>query len=321
MATATRMDGLAWAMLVGLALVWGLSFPFAEIALTELPVLTVVALRVALATVCLWGVVAVMRIALPTSRAAWLSLGAMGIVNNVIPFALIVWGQTAITSGMAAVLIGTTPLFTGFIAGALLPDERLTAPRVIGIVLGIAGVVVIVGPSVLDDLGGAVWAKVAVLGAALSYAFASVFARGLGRFALHPVLLSAGQTLSASLILVPAALIVDAPFTLPVPSGTVWAAVVAFAVLGTALAYILYFAIIARAGAMNAMLVTVLIPVVALMSGVLLLDETVTVFQLAGLGLIILGLSVIDGRLWRRRAPPARRAGGPAVKVEAPPRG
>lgn len=133
MATAPRMDGLAWAMLLTLALVWGLSFPFAEIALRGLPVLTVVALRVALATVTLWGVVAMMGIPLPRARAAWLSLGVMGIVNNVIPFALIVWGQTAITSGMAAVLIGTTPLFTGFVAGALLPDERLTAPRVLGI--------------------------------------------------------------------------------------------------------------------------------------------------------------------------------------------
>ncbi len=316
MATAPRMDGLAWAMLLTLALVWGLSFPFAEIALRGLPVLTVVALRVALATVTLWGVVAMMGIPLPRARAAWLSLGVMGIVNNVIPFALIVWGQTAITSGMAAVLIGTTPLFTGFVAGALLPDERLTAPRVLGILFGVGGVAVIVGPSVLDDIGGALWAEFAVIGAALSYAFASVFARSLGRFAVHPVVLSAGQTMAASLVLVPAALLIDRPFSLPAPSVEVWAAVVAFAILGTAVAYILYFAIIARAGATNTMLVTVLIPVVALLSGVVLLGEAVTLRQLAGMALIALGLSVIDGRIWRWLGISTRAATG----FGAPPR-
>ncbi|RAI03602.1 EamA family transporter [Acuticoccus sediminis] len=293
------MDGLAWLMLIVLALLWGLSFPFAHIALRGLPVLTLVALRVLLATVTLWAVVALMRLQVPDSRAAWASLLGMGVLNNVIPFSLIVWGQTEIAAGLAAVLIGTTPLFTAFVAGALLPDERITVPRLTGILFGMAGVVVIVGPGVLGDLGHSLWAQCAVLGAALSYSFSSVFARRLRRFSMHPVVLSAGQTLASSAILVPAALIVDRPFGLPMPGADVWLAVLAFAVLGTAVAYILYFAIIARAGATNTMLVTVLNPVFALISGALLLGEAVTLRQVGGLALIALGLSVVDGRLWR----------------------
>ena len=319
MQTAARMDGVAWIMLVGLALVWGFSFPFAQIALTELPVLTVVALRVGLATVTLWGAVLVMGLPVPRSPAVWASLAVMGVTNNVIPFSLIVWGQTAITSGLAAVLNGTTPLFAGVIAGLMLPDERLTARRVAGILFGVLGVAVIVGPGVLGDLGRALWAQLAVLGAAISYACSSVFARGMGRFSLNPVVLSAGQTLFSALILVPAALLVDDPLSLAMPSAGVWLAVLGYAVPGTALAYILYFAIIGRAGATNATLVTVLIPVVAVLSGALLLGEAVTLRQLAGMGLIVLGLSVIDGRVWRRFGlfgdgpPPVRHATRPAV--------
>lgn len=301
MSTSMRMDPLAWTMLIALAIIWGLSFPIAEVALTGLPVLTVVALRVSLATVVLWAVVFALRVPLPRTRQAWAALFILGLLNNAIPFSLIVWGQTTITAGLAAVLNATTPLFAGILAGIFLADERLTPARLGGILLGVAGVAVIVGPSVLETVGEHVMAQLAILGAAFAYGCASVFARRFKRLGVPPVVIGAGQTLSASLVLVPAALLIDRPFELAAPSTAVWAAVVAFAVPGTALAYILYFAILARAGATNTALVTVLIPVVAVFAGAVYLGEEVTGAQLAGMALITLGLSVIDGRLWRRR--------------------
>lgn len=305
MAHSIRMDGLAWAMLLGLSLLWGLSFPFAEIALTGLPVLTVVALRVALATVTLWFVVFTTGAALPRTREVWVALGVMGLINNVIPFSLIVWGQTEITAGLAAVLNATTPLFAGLLAGALLADERLTAARLAGLLFGLAGVVVIVGPGVLEDLGAHVFAQLAILGAALSYGVSVVFGRRFSRLGVRPLVISAGQTLSSTLVLVPAALLIDHPFALPMPGLDVWLAVVAFAIPGTALAYILYFAILARAGATNAAIVTVINPVVAILVGAVALGEVVTLRQIGGMALIALGLSVLDGRLWRRMLRPA----------------
>lgn len=302
MSTTLRMDPLAWTMLIALATIWGLSFPIAEIALTGLPVLTVVALRVALGTVVLWAVVFALRLPVPRSGAAWGALVILGVINNAVPFSLIVWGQTTITAGLAAVLNATTPLFAGLLAGVFLPDERLTPARLGGIMLGVAGVAVIVGPGALGAMGEHVLAQLAVVGAAFAYGCASVFARRFKRLGVTPVVIGAGQTLFAALVLVPVALLVDRPFALPAPGAAVWLAVIAFAVFGTALAYILYFAILARAGATNTALVTVLIPVVAVLAGAAFLGEAVTAPQLAGMALIILALSVIDGRLWRRRA-------------------
>lgn len=296
---AIRLDGVSWAMLLSLAVLWGLSFPLVEIALRGLPVVTLVALRVSLAAVFLWAIIAAMGAALPRGRAAWLGLALLGLTNNVIPFSLIVWGQTQITSGLAAVLNGTTPLFAAFIAGVVLPEERLTGQRVGGILLGIGGVALIVGPQVLGGIGEDLWGQLAIVGAAVSYAVSSVFARRMGRFSLSPLVMSAGQTTSAALVMLPAAFAIDAPLSLPMPDREVVLAMLAYALPGTVLAYVLYFAIIRRAGATNTVLVTVMVPVVALFVGAFYLGEPVTGRQLAGMGLIALGLSVIDGRLWR----------------------
>lgn len=302
MAVAKRMDGPAWVMLLALSAIWGGSFVFTEIALSGLPVLTIVALRVSIGTATLWLVVAALRQRVPRSATVWAAFAVMGLFNNAVPFTLIVWGQTATTAGLAAVLNATTPLFTGIVAGVFLADERLDAGKAVGLIFGLAGVVVIVGPEALGLVGADIGAEFAILGAAFSYAVSSVFARRFKRLGVAPVMIAAGQTLASTLVLAPLALIVDRPFALPAPGLGVWAAVLAIAVVGTGLAYILYFAILARSGATNVVLVTVLVPVFAVVVGAAFLAEPFSGRELGGMVLIALGLSVIDGRLWRRSA-------------------
>ncbi|MBJ3775285.1 DMT family transporter [Acuticoccus mangrovi] len=296
-------------MLVALSVLWGASFIFSEVMLAALPVLTLVTLRVAIAAVILWGLVLASGTPVPRRPGTIAALAAMGLLNNALPFSLIVWGQTSITAGLAAILNATTPLFTAGLAGIFLADERLTRRRVGGLLLGLAGVAVMVGPDALSRLGSDLLAQGAVLAAAFSYGCAVVFGRRFKRLGIAPMMVATGQTSAAALILAPFALILDRPFSLPMPGAGVWLAVVANAAFATAFAYILYFAILARSGATNVVLVTVLVPVVAVLVGAVALGETVSTGQLAGMALICAGLAVIDGRLlgWLRVDPSGAR--------------
>jgi drug/metabolite transporter (DMT)-like permease len=211
---------------------------------------------------------------------------------------LIFWGQTQISSGLASILNATTPLFSVLLAHFLASDERLSAPRLIGVGLGIAGVAAIIGVDALAGLGAHVWAQIAVLGAALSYACAGIFGR---RLIKHPPLtLAAGQLSMSSLLILPFALVLEQPWTMASPGLTTWSAVIATGVFSTALAYIIYFRLLSSAGATNLLLVTLLIPVSALALGAAFLGEDVLPRHLAGMALIGLGLAAIDGRLLRR---------------------
>lgn len=292
-----------WFMLGALSILWGGSFFFVSIAVEALPPLTIVLIRVALAAVVLWGVVLVMRIPLPPSISAWLALLFMGALNNVIPFTLIVWGQTHIESGLASILNATTPLFGVVLAGLLLSDERLTRLKLLGVSFGILGTVWMIGPSALQGLGVDTLAQLAVICAALSYGFASVFGRRFKRMGISPVMAATGQVTSSSLLLLPLVLIIDQPLSLPMPSLSVWSALIALAVFSTALAFILYFRILASSGASNLLLVTFLIPVSAVLLGYLFLHERLGTQHFVGMLLIGIGLSAIDGRLWRWRKP------------------
>ncbi|XWN32468.1 MAG: DMT family transporter [Devosia sp.] len=309
-AVMARMDATAWAMLLALSLLWGSSFVFVEVILTELPVFTLVALRVITAAAALWIVAFALGAKLPRAPSVWLALLFMGFFNNAVPFSLIVWGQTSISAGLAAILNATMPIFTALLAGVFLADERLTARRMSGIVIGVLGVAVMIGPAAFVSAGGTVLAQVAVLGAALSYGFSAVFGRRFKASGVSPVVTAAGQASVSAAILVPIALVVDRPFALEMPSAGVWLAVLANGLLSTALAYILYFAILARAGATNVALVTVLIPAVAVLLGAATLGESVTLEQLLGMALIALGFAVIDGRIvslvWAGRRLPRR---------------
>lgn len=290
-----------WVMLLVLSLLWGGSFFLIGVIVTALPVLTIVALRVGLAALVLWAVLLATGRRIPAGRRVIGSLLAMGVLNNVIPFGLIVWGQTSIGAGLASILNATTPLFGVLVAGLVLADERGSARKLAGVMLGFAGVVVMIGPQALEGMGRAGWAQLAILGAAFSYACAGVFGRRFARWGVDPVAVAAGQVTASSLVLVPLALIVDRPWALPAPGAEIWAAVVALAVLATALAYVLYFRVLARAGATNILLVTFLVPVSAILLGVGLLGEVLTGAQLVGMALIGAGLAAIDGRLLKRR--------------------
>jgi drug/metabolite transporter (DMT)-like permease len=290
------MTSLEWGMLLVLALFWGGSFFFVGVAIKELPPLTIVALRVSLAALILWAVTRLMGIALPSGRRALSALFVMGLVNNVIPFGLIAFGQTQLASGLAAILNATTPLFTVLLAHFLSQDERLTGLRLVGALCGLLGVAGMIGPQLILGSGGGGLAQLAILGAAISYAFASLFGRRFRQWGIDPIATATGQVTASSLVLIPLALFFDRPWTLAMPSAATFLAIAAIASFSTALAYVLYFRILAGAGATNVVLVTLLAPVSSILLGAIFLHEHLEVRHFAGLALIALGLAFIDGR-------------------------
>jgi drug/metabolite transporter (DMT)-like permease len=295
------MGPLEWVMLLALSVLWGGSFFFVGVAVTELPTLSIVVLRVGIAAVALWAILLILGHSAPKSIAIWGSFLGMGLLNNVIPFGLIVWGQQTIASGLASILNAATPLFTVVVAGVLLSDERRSSRKLVGVAIGFTGVTVMIGLDALSGLASNLWAQLAILGAALSYAFAGVYGRRFKRLGVDPVVTAAGQVTASTIVLAPVALMVDQPWTLAPPSAFTWAAIAGVAVLSTALAYILYFQILQRAGATNLLLVTFLIPVSAILLGSLVLGERLGWAQALGMILIGLGLAAIDGRLFKRR--------------------
>jgi drug/metabolite transporter (DMT)-like permease len=291
------MGIVEWGLLLLLALLWGGSFFFSKIAVGELPPLTLVLARVVLAALALNVFLLLSGERLPATPDLWGALFVMGILNNVIPFSLIFWGQTQIASGLASILNATTPLFTVLVAHVATSDEKLTASRLFGVLAGLAGVAVMIGPGAFTG-GGATLARIAVLGAALSYAFASIWGR---RFRGWPAAgIAAGQLTASAIVMAPIALILARPWDLSPPSPRVIAAIIALALLSTAIGYLLYFEILARAGATNVVLVTLLIPPSAILLGALFLAEPLAPRDLLGLACIATGLAAIDGRVLRK---------------------
>ena len=293
------MTSYEWLLLTILSIVWGGSFFFVGVAVDALPPLTIVALRVTLATFALMGVVYLTGLKIPTNPRIWVAFIFMGVVNNVIPFTLIVWGQTYIASGLASILNATTPMFTIVAAHLLTKDEKITNNKIIGVTIGIAGVVIMLGHEALGGLGDSVFAQLAVLGAAISYSLAGIYGRRFMKLGIKPVVTATGQVTGASLILIPLALFYDKPFTLPMPGFEIWLAILGLALISTAFAYILYFRILSTAGATNLLLVTLLIPVSAILLGTVILGEQLETKHMVGMGLISIGLLAIDGRAFR----------------------
>jgi len=301
--TINRTMGIRdWLSLLILSVLWGGSFFFVGVAVNELPALTIVLTRVGLAALVLWAIVWMWQIPRPTNFIQWRTLLFMGLLNNVIPFTLIVWGQTHIESGLASIINATTPLFGVLLAGLLLSDEQWNRLKLTGVGIGFLGTVVMIGPSALGGLGTDVLAQLAIVGAAISYGFASVFGRRFKTMGIHPTTTAAGQVTGSFLVLLPITLWVDQPFSLAMPSIAVVSSLIALAVVSTALAYILYFQILASSGATNLLLVTFLIPVSAIVLGFLVLDERLSLNHFIGMCLIGVGLSAIDGRLWARKS-------------------
>tara|TARA_B110000503_G_scaffold46449_1_gene75784 strand:- start:2041 stop:2961 length:921 start_codon:yes stop_codon:yes gene_type:complete len=286
-----------WLMLLLLSFLWGGSFFFIAVAVSELPPLTIVTMRVGLASATLWIILLVAGYEVPKSLKLWRSFFVLGLLNNAIPFSLIVWGQTHISSGLASIINATTPLFTVLIAGALLTDERMTPAKITGVVVGLLGVMVLIGPASLSDAGTNT-AQFAIMAAAASYGFGTVYGRRFKTMGISPFSTVVGQVTAATIILLPLVLLIEQPYQLANPSLKVWLAVLSLAIFSTALAYILFFRILATSGATNVVLVTFLVPVTASLLGWLVLNEKLHAEYFIGMLFIGLGLTAIDGRLW-----------------------
>ncbi|KQZ81452.1 ABC transporter permease [Mesorhizobium sp. Root157] len=288
-----------WAQLLLLGAIWGGSFFFARISVAEVHPIVLVLFRVAIAAAALQLYLAVRG---PSFRLAFKHTSLfflLALANNVIPFSLIFAGQTELGAGLASVLNATTPFWTLIVANFFTVDERLSLSKVAGIALGIAGTAIMIGPGLMAGLDGSVWAKFALVGASFSYAVALMVAR---RFKDVPSpVVATGQLTASTIIMIPVVLVVHGPDGLFSASLPVWAAVLGLALLSTAVAYILYFNIIASAGATNASLVTLIVPVSAILLGVTFLGEHLELFEIAGMVVIALGLVTIDGRLLHKK--------------------
>jgi len=297
------MDLTTWGWLILLGLIWGGSFFFARVAVAHVPPLTLVFFRVFLAAIALHLAFGRMPGFYADLKARAGDLIVLGILNNAIPFSLIFAGQTEIGAGLASILNATTPLWTVIIAHMLTADEKIIPAKLAGCALGLAGTVLLIGPAAFEQTDRPVWAMLAVVGAAISYGFAVIWAK---RFKEQsPKLTATGQLTASSIIMLPLALFWDQPWQLPVPPLDAIAAILALALLATAFAYILYFRILARAGATNASLVTLLVPPSAILLGMVFLGEKLSITEFGGLMLIALGLLTIDNRLKIGRHKPA----------------
>ncbi|MEP1354909.1 MAG: DMT family transporter [Tateyamaria sp.] len=290
------MTGRAWAEMILLATIWGASFLAIRVALDEVPPLTSVAHRTGWAMLALWAVVAVMRLPLPRDPHIWLGFLGMGLLNNVIPFGLMAWGQLYIETGLTSILNGATAIF-GVIAAALFfADERITTRKAIGVTLGFLGVATAIGLDNFRSFDLQSLAQLAILAGTVSYALASVWARHfLG--GLAPQVAAAGMLTGSTLIILPLAWIVDGPINLDLATPTLLA-IGYYAFIATAGAYLLYYRVLALAGSGNLMLVTLLIPPVAIALGAWVRGEALGPNAFFGFALLALGLVILDGRLW-----------------------
>jgi drug/metabolite transporter (DMT)-like permease len=293
------MNPLEWGLLLLLSVLFGSSFFFIGVAVKELPTFTIVVIRVGLAAAILLTVMRVMGIKMPTDRHIWMAFFALALLNNVIPFSMIVWGQEQVASGVAAILNASTPLFGVVVAHWLTTDEKMTPPRVLGVIIGFSGVIVMIGIDAFQSMGLELLAPIAIVMATLSYALASVFGRRFKRMGVSPISTAAGQVSASTIMLIPMALIIDQPWTLAMPGMETIGALVGLAALSTALAFVVYFRILSTAGANNVLLVTFLLPVTAILLGVVLLNEVLLPRHAPGIILIALGIGVLDGRIWK----------------------
>ena len=292
-AAGTQMDERDWGLLVLLSILWGGSFFFTGVAVAELPPLTIVLARVAIAAVLLLPVLWASGARLPASLMGWMPFLVMGLLNNVIPFSLIVSGQTRIASGVASVLNATTPLFTVLVMAAG-GDEPLAPRRVVGVLAGLVGVIILRGEG-LEIAGAQTLGMLLCLGGALSYGFSGLWGRRK-LAGIAPLTAATCQLICSSIVMLALAGAIERPWLLPAPSLRTWLALLATAALSTALAYVVFFRILARSGASNVMLVTLLIPLTAILLGHFLLGEPLAAREIIGALVIGGALLIVDGR-------------------------
>ncbi len=304
-AMATRMNARTWGLLALLGMIWGGSFFFARIAVAHVPPATLVLLRVGIAALALHVYIAGRFDIYATLRARWREFLLLGLVNNAVPHMLIFLGQTQIGAGLASILNATTPIFTVLIANRMTADEKLSPEKIAGCLIGFLGTAVLIGPRALapfaGDGGPPLWALVLPVLAAASYGLAATYGK---RFrGVAPPVIAAGQLSASTLLMLPVSLMLDSPWQLALPPLSAILAVLALALLSTAYGYILFFRIMAAAGATNTSLVTLLVPPSAILSGMLFLGERLTPLGILGMVLVLLGLVVLDGRALARLRP------------------
>jgi drug/metabolite transporter (DMT)-like permease len=265
-----------------------------------------VLLRVSIAASALWLFLLVRRQAVTLPRGALPAFFILALLNNVLPFILFARAQKEIASGLASILNATTPIWGVVVAHVFTRDERMTPAKIAGLLFGFGGVVVMIGADFLAGLGTGLAAQLACLVATLCYALAGVYGRRFRVMGISPVTVSTGQLSVAALVMLPLVLLFEPPWLMAPPSPSAWAAMIALALFCTAFAYILYFQLIASAGATNSLLVTFLIPITAILLGSLVLGERLEPRHFAGMALIFMGLAMIDGRLLRIRPRRAR---------------
>lgn len=297
MNTQKTISSRAWVELTLLATLWGASFVSIRVALDEIGPMTAVAHRVIWAALALWLYIAFKRLPLPRDPKIWGAFLMMGLLNNVIPFGLMAWGQLHIESGLTSILNGATAIFGVIVAAIFFADERVTARKALGVTLGFAGVATAIGLENLANFDLRSLAQLAVLAGTVSYALASVWARKT-LSGQPPQVAAAGMVTGAAVIMLPLAWWAEGPLTLALEPRTIWA-IGYYAIAATALAYLLYYRVLAMAGSGNLMLVTLIIPPVAIVLGALILGEALNPAAYAGFALLAFGLIVLDGRLWR----------------------
>ncbi|MEO0766733.1 MAG: DMT family transporter [Pseudomonadota bacterium] len=289
------MTGRAWAEMILLAAIWGASFLAIRVALDEVAPLTSVAHRTGWAMLALWAVVAAMRLPLPRDARVWFGFLGMGLLNNVIPFGLMAWGQLHVETGLTSILNGATAIFGVLMAALFFADERITIRKALGVTLGFFGVAMAIGLDNFRSFDLQSLAQLAILGGTVSYALASVWARHF-LSGLAPQVAAAGMLTGSTLIILPLAWIVDGPISLDLNPPTLLA-IGYYSLIATAGAYLLYYRVLALAGSGNLMLVTLLIPPVAITLGAWVRDEALGPNAFAGFALLALGLAILDGRI------------------------
>ena len=300
------ISSAAWISMAALGAIWGASFVSVRIALDEIGPLTVVAHRTFWAMLVLWGIVLALRMPVPRDARIWFGFLVMGLLNNLIPFSLMAWGQLHVESGLTSILNASTAVFGVLFAAAFFADERLSLRKGIGVLLGFLGVATAIGLENLHDFDIRSLAQIAILGGTVSYALAGVWARKK-LSGLRPQVAAAGMLTGSTLMAVPMALLAEGPISLDLQPVTMMA-IAYYALIATAGAYMLYYRVLDMAGSGNLMLVTLLVAPVAIVLGALVLGEKLAPNAYAGFALLAFGLGILDGRLWRLLRGPKPRA-------------
>ncbi|MFD1765577.1 DMT family transporter [Sphingorhabdus buctiana] len=300
MTQSPKLDGTGWLLIGILSILWGGAFFLIEVGLRSYPPITLVFMRLVLAVPPMWIAMRLMGQRLPSEARVWGLLAVVGALNCALPFILFFWGQQYLDSGYASILNATTPLWGVITAHFLTSDEKATPARILGVLIGMAGIVVMVGPEAMKGLSNNLLAQIACMISTIFYSFAAIYGRRLSQTELTPMAVATGQTMMAALMMVPVVVLVDQPWTMATPRLDSTLAGLTLALFSTALAYTLYFRLIDRSGASNAQLVAFLMPILAVILGIAFLGESLSGGQIVGAALIAIGLAILDGRLVAR---------------------